>query len=118
MNTQFDRETMPHKEQDETWNLTLSDQWNIGENPNGGYLIMPVLRAMQPKEEHLDPLSVTAHFLRPGTGAESAQITTEVIRSGRSVTTTRGSYLSTEQLVLNYWQLSAAYLMAQGMNMK
>tara|TARA_B100000959_G_scaffold261038_1_gene298179 strand:+ start:929 stop:1732 length:804 start_codon:yes stop_codon:yes gene_type:complete len=91
MNTQFDRETMPHKEQDETWNLTLSDQWNIGENPNGGYLIMPVLRAMQPKEEHLDPLSVTAHFLRPGTGAESAQITTEVIRSGRSVTTTRGS---------------------------
>lgn len=91
MSTHFDRETMPYRQQDETWNLTLSDQWNIGENPNGGYLIIPALRAMQASEEHPDPLSVTAHFLRPGTGSESAQITTEVIRSGRSVTTTRGS---------------------------
>jgi len=91
MNTQFDIETTPSLQQSGTWNLILSDQWNIGENPNGGYLIIPALRAMQEREAHPDPLSVTAHFLRPGTGSESAQIVTEVIRSGRTVTTVRGS---------------------------
>jgi len=91
MNTQFDIETTPSLQQSGTWNLILSDQWNIGENPNGGYLIIPALRAMQAREEHPDPLSVTAHFLRPGTSSESAQIVTEVIRSGRTVTTVRGS---------------------------
>ena len=91
METQFDTETTPHQLPDGSWGMTLSDQWNIGENPNGGYLIIPALRAMQGREEHPDPLSVTAHFLRPGTGAAPAQINTEIVRSGRSVTTTRGS---------------------------
>ena len=96
MNTQFDNETTPHQQQDGSWTLMLSDQWNIGENPNGGYLIIPALRAMQGREEHPDPLSVTAHFLRPGTGAAPAQIDTEIVRSGRSVTTTRGSLSQNE----------------------
>ncbi len=46
---------------------------------------------MQRRDEHPDPLSVTAHFLRPGTGNAPAHIDTEVLRSGRSVTTTRVS---------------------------
>ena len=81
MNTQFDNETTPHQQQDGSWSLTLSDQWNIGENPNGGYLIIPALRAMQEREEHPDPLSVTAHFLRPGTGDAPAQINTDFNKS-------------------------------------
>ena len=91
MDTQFDSETQASLQEDGTWSLLLSDQWNIGENPNGGYLIIPALRAMQLNESHKDPLSVTAHFLRPGTGNEEAEISTELIRSGRSVTTTRGT---------------------------
>ncbi len=76
MDAQFDNETTPELQQNGSSTLLLSDQWNIGENPNGGYLIIPALRAMQLREEHPDPLSVTAHFLRPGTGGELAQIST------------------------------------------
>tara|TARA_E500000331_G_C17244615_1_gene708593 strand:+ start:780 stop:1583 length:804 start_codon:yes stop_codon:yes gene_type:complete len=106
MGTQFDAETKPELLQNGSSTLTLSDQWNIGENPNGGYLIIPALRSMQVREEHPDPLSVTAHFLRPGTGGELAQINTEILRSGRSVSTVRGSLSQNETVRL---ELIAAF---------
>ena len=39
---------------------------------------------------HLDPLSITCHFLRPVEPGRAAIVTTDVVRSGRSVSTVSG----------------------------
>lgn len=69
----------------------ISSAWNIGENPNGGYLLSPLLRALAAETPHPDPVSVTTHFLRPGIGDVPAEITAEVVRVGRTFSTLRGS---------------------------
>lgn len=60
--------------------------WNIGTNPNGGYTLSVALRAMLDVVTHPDPLSVTAHFLRPARADHDAEVTVEVVRVGRSTT--------------------------------
>ncbi len=64
----------------------LHAAWNIGSNPNGGYALLPALRAMLDLAAHPDPLSVTAHFLRPASGDHDAEVTARVVRAGRSTT--------------------------------
>ncbi|MCU1351593.1 MAG: TesB-like acyl-CoA thioesterase 3 [Acidimicrobiales bacterium] len=65
---------------------SVSDRWDIGGNPNGGYLLSAMLRAAAASAEAPDPLTVTAHYLRP-TAHGDADITNEVIRAGRRYTT-------------------------------
>lgn len=43
----------------------ISDRWNVGPVPNGGYLIALAAKAMASACLHPDPLTVTGHFLRP-----------------------------------------------------
>lgn len=76
---------------DGVWQASVSPNWNIGENPNGGYLTAIALRAMAELAPHSDPLTVTTHFLRPGIGGIPAEIRAEVIRSGRSITNVRAN---------------------------
>jgi acyl-CoA thioesterase len=64
----------------------IAAAWNIGSNPNGGYAMLPALRAMLDIAAHPDPLSVTVHFLRPAMGDHDADVTVRVVRSGRSTT--------------------------------
>lgn len=73
------------------WSARVDGRWNIGDNPNGGYLVSIALAALQKVSAHPDPVSVTTHFLRPGTGDESAEVTTEILRGGRTITTGRSS---------------------------
>lgn len=87
----FDNETAVRRVETDLWTAHVSDQWSIGANPNGGYLAAIVLRAMQQLGPHSSPISVTSHFLRPGTGNAQALVRTELLRSGRSVTTARGT---------------------------
>lgn len=69
---------------------TVSEQWNIGANPNGGYLVAIALGAVaQLNPEHPDPLSVTTHFLRPGIPGAPCEVSVELVRQGRSMTTAR-----------------------------
>lgn len=70
--------------------LELSGAWNIADKPNGGYLSAIVIRAMRDVAAHPDPLSVTTHFFRPGLPGRRAEVDVEVVRSGRSTSTTRG----------------------------
>ncbi len=77
----------------------VSAAWNIGENPNGGYLMAIALQAMRaqvaavdPLADQPDPLTLTAHFLRPGVPDAPATIDTEVLKMGRSITTTRCTF--------------------------
>lgn len=75
---------------DGRWQGTVSDAWNIGGNPNGGYLVSLVMRALRTLGPHQDPLSVTTHYLRPGSPGEPCVVEAELVRTGRTVTTARG----------------------------
>ena len=89
--SQFTDETAVERIDDDRWLAHVGDRWNIGANPNGGYLVAIARRALAALGPHRDPMSVTAHFLRPGSGGHSAEVHTEVVRAGRSVTTARAS---------------------------
>ena len=45
----------------------VHDGWDIAGNANGGYLLAIAGRAMRDASGRPDPVSVTAHYLRPGT---------------------------------------------------
>ena len=87
---QFDEETELTPIETGRWRTHLTSAWNIGDNPNGGYLLAPLAKAMQSVAGHPDPLSITTHYLRPGTGDASAEVEVELVRTGRTVGTVRG----------------------------
>lgn len=63
--------------------------WDIGGNANGGYLMAIAGRAMA-EAAGRPPVSLTAHYLRPGP-AGPCVVTVEMIRSGRRLATARAS---------------------------
>ena len=70
----------------------MSNRWDIGDKPNGGYMIALAVRAMAgvtgaTKAEHVDPFSVTAHYLRPGEEG-AVEIDVDLVRTGRTLSTT------------------------------
>ncbi len=75
-----------------SYGVDLTSNWNIGENPNGGYLTATSLQAMRQTAEQPDPLTVTTHFLRPGSGSAAGVVDTELIRPGRRSTTVTGQF--------------------------
>ncbi len=89
----FDDETAVVPLGENRYSAVLSDRWNIGDNPNGGYLVSIALQAMRDLGPHRDPLTVTTHYLRPGTPGTPTEIRTELIRSGRTLTTGRATMI-------------------------
>lgn len=68
--------------------------WNIGTNPNGGYLLAMAARALALRAPaQPDALSITAHYLRPGLAGQPCRIDTQLLRSGRTLSTWRASLL-------------------------
>lgn len=66
--------------------------WNIGANPNGGYLLALAAQALQLRvPQQPDALSITAHYLRPGLAGQPCRIDTQLLRSGRSLSTLRAT---------------------------
>ena len=63
---------------------TLSPAWNIGDNPNGGYMVACAMQAIAKLLPHADPMTITTHFLRPGLGGEPFEVNVTVIREGRT----------------------------------
>lgn len=89
--SRFDTETAVEPAGEGRWATHLSAGWNIGDNSNGGYATCSVLRAMRSLVPHPDPISVTTHFLRPARGDTDAEVRASVVRTGRTVSTLRGS---------------------------
>jgi len=87
----FQSETAVEPVDASRWTAHVSDRWNIGDNPNGGYLAAIAVGALCRISPHPDPISVTAHFLRPGGGGQPAEVLADVVRSGRTITTARAS---------------------------
>lgn len=89
---QFDEETALTRTGESTFVGRVSKAWNIGTNPNGGYLLAIALSALrQAVPAQPDPLSITVHYLRPGSPDEACDITIDLIRIGRSVSTVRAT---------------------------
>jgi acyl-CoA thioesterase len=87
----FDTETAVVARGNGRYGAHLSTAWDIGDTANGGYAMLPVLRALREESGHPDPLSITTHFLRPIQGGGDAQIDTSLVRRGRSVSVLSGA---------------------------
>ncbi len=83
---QIDDETAVESTGGGSYTTHLSGAWSIGANPNGGYAVLPVLRALTAAAERPDPVSLTVHYLRPAVPDAPGTITTEIVRVGRSGT--------------------------------
>jgi acyl-CoA thioesterase len=87
----LDDETAIAPADDGTFRTRLSASWSIGANPNGGYAVQPVLRALTEVAGRPDPASVTVHYLRPALGDADGEVHASVVRAGRRATHARGS---------------------------
>jgi acyl-CoA thioesterase len=84
---EFDVDTQVARVADNEYAATLTDRWNaLGGRPNGGYALATCVRALRDVIPGLDPLAVSAFFLRPAVPG-AATIRTELVRSGRRIAT-------------------------------
>ena len=60
--------------------------WDIGGNANGGYLLGIVARSMARRTARPDPVTITAHFLRPG-NVGPVSVETRVVKEGQRFST-------------------------------
>tara|TARA_B100001250_G_scaffold174639_1_gene150167 strand:- start:2735 stop:3532 length:798 start_codon:yes stop_codon:yes gene_type:complete len=97
MTSQFFNETSFKRENETTWKGNLDQNWNIGDVPNGGYLLAVVLRAMQEQANSKNLLSVNAHYLRPGVTGEEAKVESLILREGSSISTSSGLLIQREK---------------------
>lgn len=89
---QFDVETRLTATESGRFTGTVHPAWNIGQNPNGGYLLSMAVGALrQAAPQHADPLSVTVHYLRPGLPGQACTVDTQILRAGRTLTTARAT---------------------------
>lgn len=87
--SEFDTDTAIRREAGEFWATTVTDRWNIGSAPNGGYLLALLTRALLADTGQPVPLSVTAHYLSPPPPGP-AVIRTEVLKAGRRLSVATG----------------------------
>jgi len=95
--TQFDAETAVERTDDGRWRGFVHGAWNIGGNPNGGYLKSIALNAVLESVPHPDPISVTTHFLRPGVPDALCAVHVDVIRTGRTLSTARATLMQDDK---------------------
>lgn len=83
---EFDTDTAVEEISTGLYRGRVTERWSIGAVPNGGYVMSIGMRALGRALEAADPLSVTAHFLRPAAPG-ALQIETEVMKRGRRYST-------------------------------
>ncbi|HSG91377.1 MAG TPA: thioesterase family protein [Pseudomonadales bacterium] len=88
---EFDQDTRVERIDDRRFGAEVDAGWNIGANPNGGYLLSLVSAAIAEAVEHPDPLSFTAHYLRPGVPGAPCEIAVDLVRAGRTLSTVRAT---------------------------
>lgn len=73
----------------------IEDGWSIAGNANGGYLISIAARAMRDASGRPDPVTLTAHYLRPGRpGAVAVDV--EPVKEGKSFSVVRATLSSAD----------------------
>lgn len=83
---EFDADTQVTQIDAEHFRCELTDRWNIGKVPNGGYVMALATRVMEVLLPHPDILTVSAHYAKPAlTGP--ADLLANVIHAGNSIST-------------------------------
>ena len=86
MGYEFDADTAVERISDGVYAADIRERWNVGDKPNGGYLLAIAVRAAAQQLRHPDPLSVTGHYLRaPEPGPVTLHV--ETVREGRAIST-------------------------------
>ncbi|WP_156726225.1 thioesterase family protein [Streptomyces apocyni] len=88
--SEFDRDTAVTLREPGVYDAELSAGWTIITAVNGGYLLAMLGRALSEALPHPHPFTISAHYLtasQPG----PAVIRTELVRSGRSLSTGQAS---------------------------
>lgn len=96
----FDADTLLRRDGESHWSAEVQPGWlAIGGSPNGGYLLSLALRAAGEALPGSEPLSATAHYVRPGV-VGPAEIDVEVVKQGRvkSVASVRLTQEGTERV--------------------
>ncbi len=78
---EFDADTQIRQRAPGIFAAELTDRWNIESVPNGGYLMAIALDALSRGMPVPDPVSATAHFVRPARPGPCV-VETEVIKLG------------------------------------
>ncbi len=89
--SEFDRDTAVTLREPGVYDIDLSAGWTIISAVNGGYLLAVLGRALSDALPHSDPFTVSAHdltALQPGPGAV---VRTDVVRTGRTLSTGQAS---------------------------
>lgn len=82
----YDEDRQVHAEGPGTFAGTVSDRWNVGPVPNGGYVLSLAMAALEREFPELDPLTITGHYLRPTSpGPFVARV--ETVKRGRNYST-------------------------------
>jgi acyl-CoA thioesterase len=93
---EFDQDTAIEQVEPGVFVGRLTDRWNIGAVPNGGYVLAVVLAAVRQALPAPDPLTVTAHYLRPSAPGP-VHVHVETIKIGRQYSTAAARLLQNER---------------------
>ncbi|GAA0270639.1 thioesterase family protein [Cryptosporangium japonicum] len=85
------RETGPDR-----YATLIDGGWAIGSSLNGGYLQLPVVRAVLAAEGHPHPVAVTTDYLQAPHAGE-AEIVVERLRTGKTIGTSRATLIQDGQ---------------------
>ena len=77
----YDEDTRSERVADDRWKLEITPRWSVRGYPNGGYVMAAMLRPLLAAAGKPDPLTVTAHYLRPTTPG-TAELDVDVFRRG------------------------------------
>ncbi len=107
----FDEDTVVRALEPGRFAGTISARWNIGPVPNGGYVLAVGMAALRQAIAAPDPLTITAHYLRPSTPGP-VDIEVEVLKQGRQFSTAAARLVQagkeTVRLLATYGDLSRA----------
>jgi hypothetical protein len=93
MTSEYDRDTRVSARGDGVYDATLAPGWGVGGGVNGGYLLAIIghaVRDLLADRGHVDPFSVSAHFVSAA-AVGPAYVETEIVRTGGRFSTVRAT---------------------------
>lgn len=96
----FASATAVHRESEGRFAAEIAEGWDIAGNANGGYLLATLARALRDASGKPDAVSVTAHYLSPGTPGP-VEIDATVLKAGKTFTTVTGGMSRGEKMLLH-----------------
>jgi acyl-CoA thioesterase len=80
--------------------VDLPERWTMGPGfAHGGYLMSVALAAATNASAHADPVTMTAHFVRPGKVGK-ATVATRVVKEGRALSTVQADVIQDRKVAV------------------